>query len=54
VPPGVAGLLSAGGGDRLVDPAVTQAELAAGTDRGGAPGPGRARLAGRLGEPGPG
>src|SRR5437868_3412060 len=52
VPPGVAGLLGAGGGEGLVEPAVTQAELAAGADRGGAPGPGRARCAGRLGEPG--
>src|SRR5947208_2308985 len=50
--PVVAGLLGAGGGDRLVDPAGTQAELAAGAGRGGAPGPGRARCAGRLGEPG--
>ena len=52
VPPGIAGLLSAGGGEGLVDLAVPEAELAAGADRGGAPGPGRARLAGRLGEPG--
>ena len=36
-PPGVAGLPGAGRGDRLVDPAGTQAELAAGADRGGAP-----------------
>jgi hypothetical protein len=50
--PGVAGLPGAGGGEGLVDPAVAEAELAAGADRGGAPGPGRARLAGRLGEPG--
>jgi hypothetical protein len=46
--PGVAGLLGAGGGEGLVDLAVTEAELAAGADRGGAPGPGRARLAGCL------
>src|SRR6185437_3816787 len=50
--PGAAGLLGAGGGEGLVDLAVAEAELAAGTDRGGAPGPGRARCAGRLGEPG--
>src|SRR5437764_15174772 len=50
--PGVAGLLGAGGGEGLVDLAVPEAELAAGADRGGAPGPGRARCAGRPGEPG--
>src|SRR6185437_7254073 len=50
--PGVAGLLGAGGGEGLVDLAVAEAELAAGPDRGGAPAPGRARCAGRLGEPG--
>src|SRR5215831_18308131 len=40
--PGVAGLLGAGGGEGLVDLAVPEAELAAGADRGGAPGAGRA------------
>src|SRR6478752_6425779 len=50
--PVVAGLPGAGGGEGLVDLAVAEAELAAGADRGGAPGPGRARCAGRLGEPG--
>src|ERR1700751_3544479 len=50
--PGVSGLLGAGGGEGLVDLAVAEAELAAGADRGGAPGPGRARCAGWLGEPG--
>src|SRR5689334_22231512 len=50
--PGVAGLPGAGGGEGLVDLAVPEAELAAGADRGGAPGPGRARGAGRPGEPG--
>src|SRR6202035_587790 len=50
--PGVVGLPGAGGGEGLVDLAVAEAELAAGADRGGAPGPGRAGLAGRLGEPG--
>src|SRR6185295_2578881 len=49
--PVVAGLLGAGGGEGLVDLAVAEAELAAGADRGGAPGPGRARGAGRPGEP---
>src|SRR5690349_22799303 len=50
--PGVAGLPGAGGGEGFVDLAVPEAELAAGADRGGAPGPGRAGRAGRLGEPG--
>src|SRR5947208_4524056 len=50
--PGVTGLLGAGGGEGLVDRSVPEAELAAGADRGGAPGPGRAGLAGRLGESG--
>ena len=40
--PGVPGLPGAGGGEGLVDLAVAEAELAAGADRGGAPGPGRA------------
>ena len=43
--PGIAGLLGSGGGEGLVDLAVAEADLAAGADRGGAPGPGRARLA---------
>ena len=40
--PVLAGLPGAGGGDGLVDLAGAEAELAAGADRGGALGPGRA------------
>ena len=52
--PGVAGLLGAGGGEGLVDLAVPEAELAAGADRGGAPGPGRARAGRSPWRTGPG
>src|SRR6185437_16328039 len=50
VPPGLAGLLGAGGGDRLVDRAGVQAQAAAVAGRGGALGAGRAGAAGSPGE----
>src|SRR5580704_1331169 len=51
-PPGIAGLLGAGGGDGLVHRAGAEVERAAAAGRGGALGAGRAGRAGGPGEPG--